>query len=244
MNVFSEFVVLCHAGFESISRTPASLLASLFLAGLAGSLTHCVGMCGPFVLGQVMADAEAAPASSYGEWRRLSGAALLPYHLGRVTTYSALGAIAGAVTSIFTLTAAFKWLAGALLLLAAALMLAQAFGFAAGVDSPLTTGLARLAGPLAKSRRPAARYGLGVVLGFLPCGFLYGALAAAAGTGSAAWGAMAMGAFTAGTMPALIVVGWAGAIARHRLREIARWIAVPLLLANAAIMVALAIQRF
>ena len=30
---------------------------SLFLVGLAGSLVHCVGMCGPFVLGQVMSDA-------------------------------------------------------------------------------------------------------------------------------------------------------------------------------------------
>ncbi len=244
MNVFSDLVVLCQAGFESISRTPSSLPVSLFLAGLAGSLTHCVGMCGPFVLGQVMADVEAVPAGRYGEWRRLSGAALLPYHLGRFTTYSALGALAGAVTSIFASSPAFGWLAGALLLLAAALMLAQAFGFVAGIESPLTASLARLAGPLASSRKPVARYGLGVVLGFLPCGFLYGALAAAAGTGSPVSGATAMAAFTAGTMPALIAVGWVGAVARHRLKEIARWVAVPLLLANAAIMVALAIQRF
>lgn len=244
MDVFSELIALCQAGLAGIARTSASLPLSLFFAGIAGSLVHCVGMCGPFVLGQVMADAEAVPAGRYGEWRRLSGAALVPYHLGRLTTYTALGAIAGAATSIFASSAVFHGLAGALLVLAAALMLAQAFGFAAGVQSPLTAGLARLAGPLAAARSRTARYGLGVVLGFLPCGLLYGALASAAGTATAASGALAMAAFTIGTMPALVAVGWAGAIARRYLKEIARWVAIPLLLANAVVMLALAWQRF
>jgi hypothetical protein len=31
----------------------AGLSLALFLAGLAGSFTHCVGMCGPFVIAQV-----------------------------------------------------------------------------------------------------------------------------------------------------------------------------------------------
>jgi sulfite exporter TauE/SafE len=244
MNVFSELLALCHAGLDAAAGTPLSLPVSLFLMAIAGSLVHCSAMCGPFVLGQVVADAETVPASGYGEWRRLAGAALLPYHLGRATTYIALGALGGAITSVFIATTAFGWLAGVLLLVAAALMVAQAFGYAASVDSPLTAGLARLAGPLANARSSAARYALGVVLGFLPCGLLYGALAGAAGTSSPAWGAIAMAAFSAGTMPALVVVGWAGALARHRLKEAARWVTAPLLLANAAVMTALAIQRF
>jgi sulfite exporter TauE/SafE len=244
MNVFSDLFVLCHAAVDGLARTPASLPVSLFLVGLAGSLVHCVGMCGPFVLGQVMVDAEALSAGAYGEWRRLSGAALLPYHLGRLTTYTALGAIAGGTTAIFASSVSFGWLASFLLLLAAALMLAQAFGFAAAAHSPLAASLTKLATPLAKSRQSAARYALGVVLGFLPCGLLYSALAAAAGTASALQGALAMALFSVGTMPALVLVGWAGTFARRRLKEIARWVVVPLLLANAVLMVALAIQRF
>jgi sulfite exporter TauE/SafE len=244
MNVFSDLLVLCRAGMDGIGHSSTSLPVSLFLAGLGGSLIHCAGMCGPFVLGQVMADADTVPGTRYGEWRRLTGAALLPYHLGRATTYTALGAVAGAATSIFASTASFGWLAGVLLLVAAALMLAQALGLAVGFGSPLTARLSRLAGPLANSRRSRARYALGIVLGFLPCGLLYSAIAAAAGTASLVSGAIAMAAFALGTMPALMVVGWAGAIARRRMRDVARWIAPPLLVANAIVMTALAIHRF
>jgi len=85
---------------------------------------------------------------------------------------------------------------------------------------------------------------LGVVLGFLPCGLLYGALAAAGGVASAQEGALIMAAFGLGTVPALVAVGWGGLIIRRRLREVARWIAAPLLLANALLMLMLAGQRF
>lgn len=244
MDVVLEFLATCGQGLAHVAGLPASLPVSLFLAGLAGSLVHCVGMCGPFVLSQVLADAEHGEAGSYGEWRRLGGAALLPYHLGRATTYSALGAIAGAMTAVFAATVAFGWLAGALLVVAAGLMLLQAAGLAAGTSTPLAPLLTRLATPLSASRGPTGRYALGVVLGFLPCGLLYGALAAAAGTASALHGALALAAFAAGTVPALVAVGWGGAIARRRLHALARWIAAPLLLANAVLMLALASERF
>lgn len=238
-----DVISACRQGLAHVAAQPAGLPSALFLAGLAGSLVHCVGMCGPFVLGQVMADAESDKTGSYGEWRRLAGASLIPYHLGRLTTYTALGAAAGAATAVFAATSTFAWLSSVLLLIAAALMLLQAFGLAAGTTSPLTAGLARLAGPLSSSRGPTARYALGVVLGFLPCGLLYGALAAAAGTASLREGAFAMAAFASGTVPALVAVGWGGLIVRRRLQSVARWIAAPLLLANAALMLALAASR-
>jgi uncharacterized protein len=243
MEFIIDLISACRNGLAQIAGQPAGLPGSLFLAGLGGSLVHCIGMCGPFVLGQVMADAETGVAGSYGEWRRLAGASLVPYHLGRLTTYTALGAAAGAVTALFTATPTFAWLSSALLLIAACLMAFQAFGLAVGTTSPLTSGLARLAGPLSSSHRPTARYALGVVLGFLPCGLLYGALAAAGGTASARDGAFAMAAFALGTVPALMAVGWGGLLLRRRLRDVARWIAAPLLLANAALMVALASSR-
>lgn len=243
MDFIMDVISACRQGLAHVAAQPAGLPGALFFAGLAGSLVHCVGMCGPFVLGQVMADAEKGAVGSYGEWQRLAGASLIPYHLGRLTTYTALGAAAGAATAVFTATSTFAWLSSALLLAAAALMLLQAFGLAAGTTSPLTAGLARLAGPLSSSRGPAARYALGVVLGFLPCGLLYGALAAAAGTASLREGAFAMAAFALGTVPALVAVGWGGLIARRRLQSLARWIAAPLLLANAVLMLALAASR-
>ena len=243
MDFVTDIISACRHGLASLGAQPGGLPASLFLAGLAGSLVHCTGMCGPFVLGQVMSDAERSAGGGYGEWRRLAGASLAPYHLGRLTTYTALGGAAGAATALFASTGLFAWLSGGLLVVAAVLMLLQALGLAANIGSPLAKPLARLAGPLSSAQTPWARYALGVVLGFLPCGLLYGALAAAAGTGSARDGALAMAAFTLGTVPALIAVGWGGALFRRRLHELARWIAAPLLFANALLLLALASQR-
>ena len=249
MEAVNHLIALCRGALADPSwlNGPwalASLPASLFLAGLVGGALHCAGMCGPFVLSQVVADTERPTASTYGEWRRLAGAALLPYHLGRLTTYTLLGAFAGSVTALFAATATFAWLSGGLLILAACLMVLQALGWSlGGSGGRMATLLALPARRLAAGRHAATRYALGVILGFLPCGLLYGALAAAAGTATAAEGAAVMAAFALGTAPALVAVGWGGLIVRRRLRESARWLATPLLLGNAALMLALASQR-
>lgn len=244
MELVFHALASCRDGLAGLAASPLGLPVSLFLGGLAASGLHCVGMCGPFVLGQVMADAEVIGGDRrYGEWRRLAGAALAPYHLGRLVTYSLLGGLAGAATSLFASTDIFDWLAALLLALGAALMGAQAFGLAVGTTAPQAPAIQRLAAPLLVSRRPAARFGLGVVLGFLPCGLIYGALGAAAGTGSALHGAIAMAAFSLGTMPALVAVGWGGVLLRRRLGGGVRWIAAPLLLLSSMLMLALAAQR-
>jgi len=79
---------------------------------------------GPFVLAQVAA----APDGSLGVGvlRRLSGAALLPYHLGRAMGYGLLGAVAGGAGALLAQAAGLRWIAAVLSLLAAILMLAQA----------------------------------------------------------------------------------------------------------------------
>ncbi len=244
METIAQLLALCGEGMQMAMVAPAALPAALLLAGLAGSLVHCAGMCGPFVLGQVMADAERPGDPPYGEWHRLAGAALAPYHLGRFTTYTILGALAGGITAIFASMELFRWLSAILLVAAAGLLAVQAFGLALGAGSAATTLVTQLAGPLSLSRTSLARYGLGVVLGFLPCGLLYAALAAAAGTGSMVTGALAMSGFALGTVPALVAVGWGGIIMRRRLRTAATWVSAPLLVGNALVMLILASQRF
>ncbi|MFZ5780570.1 MAG: sulfite exporter TauE/SafE family protein [Pseudomonadota bacterium] len=242
MDLILELTAFCRQELHGLVASPSGLPLTLLVAGFAGSLAHCVGMCGPFVLCQVAADSDRSH-SGYGEWRRLAGAALAPYHLGRATSYSLLGAAAGGTTAIFAATTGFAWLSTALLVLGALLMMLQAVGLAFATAAPFSRSVTRLVAPLTLSSRPLARYGLGFVLGFLPCGLLYGALAAAAGTGSAAQGALAMAAFAAGTVPSLVAVGWMGLILRRRLRGLVRWFAAPLLVFNGAVILALASQR-
>jgi sulfite exporter TauE/SafE len=219
----------------------AALAAALFVAGLVGGATHCAGMCGPFVVAQVTAGLAARPTLS-----RLSAGALVPYHLGRAVTYVGLGAAAGLVSGTVVHGAGFRPLLVVLLALGAALMLAQAVAQVAtllpAVPAGLADRVARAARPLLADPRGGRRFLLGLVLGFLPCGLLYGALAAAAASGSALGGAVAMAGFALGTVPALVGVGLAGAFFGRRFLPAARAIAAPMLMLNAAVLGALAFR--
>jgi sulfite exporter TauE/SafE len=204
------------------------IAAALALAGFAGSFLHCAAMCGPFVMAQTLARMEAAPL------QRLQGAVLLPYHLGRATSYILLGAVMGALGgAVADLPGAHYALAVALGV-GGLLFALQAFGRAA----PSVGGfwLAGVVRGLLESPTGLRGYALGLALGFLPCGFLYGALAAAAGAGSAAGGALAMAGFAVGTAPALLAVGFAGAMAAKRMRAAMGRIAPAFLLFNAGVL--------
>jgi len=221
----------------------AALAAALFLAGLAGSATHCAGMCGPFVLGQVSAGLAGRPTLS-----RLAAGALLPYHLGRLVIYTGLGAAAGLVSGAATHIAGLRLVLPLLLGLGAVLLVVQAVGQGAawlprlGLPAGAIEALSRRAAPLMADPRGLRGFGLGLLLGFLPCGLVYGALAAAAASGSALGGAIGMAAFAAGTVPALVGVGLAGAYFGRRFAPALRVVGVPLLLLNAVVLGALALR--
>ncbi len=236
----------------TICRTAAidndATLLSVMFAGLAGSASHCIGMCGPFVLSQVGARLEAVPAASMREFSRLSGAALLPYHFGRLTTYGVLGGLAGALAGGMSDFGGFRYLAAALLALAGLLFLGYALhglriALPALVPAAGGSGLVgRLAGPLFDHPIGWRGYGLGLVLGFLPCGLLYGALAAAASTGGWVAGTMAMIAFAVGTVPVLVLFALAGQFAANRWRSFAMKLAPVLLVLNGGFLMFLAWQ--
>ena len=200
---------------------------ALFVAGLAGGLTHCAGMCGPLALGQ--ASARAVPL--HRRWARLGHAVLAPYHLGRMATYATLGALAASGTGLVGRFADVAIVAVPLLLLAAALLLVQAGG--ATGDTALGRLIGRLTPSLARDRTFAGRLVLGALLGLLPCGLVYAALAGAAATASPALGALAMASFALGTAPALVVVAYAGHGLALRLGAPLRAVAIGLLIVNA-----------
>lgn len=229
------------------------LLAALFLAGLAGGFTHCLGMCGPFVISQVQARLEAVPAQAMSEFQRLSGGALIPYHLGRATTYMVLGGVAALATRQLGEYPALHWLAAGLLGFAALFFIGYALrglgislpgmqGIdASGGEGTLARAWGRVIKPLFQHPTGLRGYALGLALGFLPCGLLYGALAAAAAGGEGLTGAFAMGAFWAGTVPALFGFGVAGGAILGRWPDIAKKAAPVLLLVNGAFLMYLAL---
>lgn len=227
-------------------------VVSLLLAGLAGSPMHCVPMCSGFVLGQVADRMARMPAAALCERRRIGAAALLPYHLGRLTTYASLGALAGVGGAALAQVSWLRWLSGFLLLLAAVLFMLQAIRRVAprlgrrlpGLDHapPAWGRLIRLMTARLNRDRPLSGYLLGLALGFLPCGFVYAALAVAASSISPLTGATAMVAFGLGTVPALIVVGLAGHAAGSRYHRGVAILAPAVMLLNAAVLAGLAMR--
>jgi sulfite exporter TauE/SafE len=209
--------------------------------GLVGGFAHCAAMCGPFVLMQ------AAPGEGGLTLRRLALGAAPGYQLGRLTTYVALGAAMGALGGGVEALAPVRAIAALLLLLAALSFLLEALKLLRrGQRAPRSPGqgavLARALAPLVAGERRLALggYPLGLVLGLLPCGFLYAALLAAAATGGVIAGAVAMAGFALGTAPALACVGVLGAAAAGRWRGPAARLAAPILLVNALLLAGLA----
>jgi len=197
----SRLFALCspvHAG----AAVPGAGLIALFSLGLFGSVVHCGAMCGPLVLGQVADRLARVPCSRMTERDRLVAGGLVPYHLGRIGTYAALGAIAGFMG--FGLAAVLHPLRSILLASAAVALLWVAFGRRLpGAPTP------RWIAPVLARARPGG-VAFGALLGFLPCGLVYTALLAASATASPVWGAASMAAFGLGTVPILVFIGVAG----------------------------------
>ncbi|MBS7813734.1 urease accessory protein UreH domain-containing protein [Roseococcus pinisoli] len=214
-----------------------ALAGAMFLAGLAGGVTHCAGMCGPFVIAQTV---QGLPS---GRLARLTGLHLLPYQLGRAAGYVALGGAAGAAVGLASLGLSRSLLAVPLVL-AALLMLVQAVP---GLSLPWrlpTLPVPRLMRGLLSQGAPSPwrRFLLGLMLSALPCGLLYAALAAAAASGSALAGALAMLAFVAGTVPGLTGVSVLGSFFGRRFGARLRLFGALALLVNAALLLALALR--
>lgn len=190
--------------------TQYGLPASLFMAGLVGGATHCTFMCAPFVLAQTDNEMQMKRPANY---------LLLPYHLGRMTTYVML---AIAVSSLLNLAFIFSdmraLISAPLLMIAAVIFMISAFPkltalfpWAANIHFTAHYGfITRLATKLMKGSGILKRYLLGVLLGFIPCGLVIAALMAAASAPTPFHAGASMAAFTLGTVPALVLVALGG----------------------------------
>ncbi|MGC8523994.1 MAG: sulfite exporter TauE/SafE family protein [Acidibrevibacterium sp.] len=214
------------------------------MAGAVGSVAHCGPMCGPFVLGQVAGRLARVPATGLCERHRIAAGLVLPYHLGRISVYALLGAL---VAAVGVALAQVPWLArlGGIALVLAALLFAdqavrQWFPRSGRAGSAQPRGVLAWLWRRASARRGRfGEFAVGAALGFLPCGFLYAALAVAAGSGAIWRGALAMAIFGLGTMPALIVVGIMGSAAGRAWESVLRAASPVMFAANALLLLIL-----
>lgn len=199
----------------------------IFVGGMLGS-SHCVGMCGGFVLSVGSLPMVSPTPMASGLTRQLV------YAGGRVFTYAVAGALAGfggwrlavALRSLVNVQAALLILAGVLILvqgLVTAGVLRRVLAFSG-------RGPCSLAGPFAgllRSPRLERVFVAGLLNGLIPCGLVYGYLALAVGTGDMWLGMATMAVFGLGTVPVLVLTGCGGAMlglsSRRWLFQIASW---------------------
>ncbi|NTU92554.1 MAG: sulfite exporter TauE/SafE family protein [Chlorobiaceae bacterium] len=184
---------------------------AIFLAGLFGGFGHCVGMCGPLV-------------ASLSLGRGGSGLQHhLLYNLGRITTYSILGAIVGATGSFLSLASSIDSIQTVIMALAGLFIVVMGlisanwlpFGKALTSCAPAMPFIRKTIELFSAPNSTGAWFPMGVALGFLPCGLTYTALLAAARASMESSdhftgmlnGALMMLLFGIGTTPALLLVG-------------------------------------
>jgi uncharacterized protein len=216
-----------HPAFQSLD------LIGFLMLGLIGGFGHCVGMCSPFVLFVSRRYDEGGAGARGG--RRAGAIAQAWYHAGRVSVYVALGALAGALAGVVQKAGAFIGLQRAAMVVAGGVLVVWALAALLGLARLEAGGglFTRVAG-LLKRRVPGHPLAMGLLLGLLPCGFLYSAVVAAVARGTALEGALAMALFGLGTAPALLGVSFADELLGARRRALLNRLAQLFILAMGA----------
>jgi uncharacterized protein len=174
--------------------------------GLASTL-HCAGMCGAISCRLLL-------AQEGGQCARAPAAFALT-HAGRIIAYTIAGAVVAGVgapaIAFLDREAAFRLLQWA----GAASLIWIGLSTSGLLPSPavLDRGLFAVSNAVMRAGRALPRRELvplvaGMAWGMMPCAMVYAALFTAMLTGSAAGGAVVMGAFGIGTLPGLIAASF------------------------------------
>ncbi|OOQ58738.1 sulfite exporter TauE/SafE family protein [Mucilaginibacter pedocola] len=181
-----------------------------FFIGLLGSV-HCVGMCGPL----------AFSVPSVRQYRWAIAADKLLYNLGRIITYSVLGLLLGYAGKLFWLAGLQQWVSIASGIFIITMALNRLFKFKNSTGLPSFPWFYKLVNLAVKHK--AGHLALGMLNGFLPCGFVYAALFGALNTSTPLQAAQFMFWFGMGTFPlmfaATLSVGFLSAPVRRRINK-------------------------
>ncbi|MFA6136722.1 MAG: sulfite exporter TauE/SafE family protein [Sulfurimonas sp.] len=177
-----------------------------------GSFGHCIGMCGGIVV--AYSTIKINPKNS-----KLSQAlSHILYSLGRVLTYTTLGAIFGALGGVATFSNSAN---GGLLIFAGVAMVLAGLSLMGKIKFLTLIEHSFASSPLYKStfkkvlnsKSNLSFFVLGMLNGLLPCGFVYFFAITAASTADPLSGALVMAIFGLSTIPAMFALGFMTSLA-------------------------------
>jgi plastocyanin domain-containing protein/sulfite exporter TauE/SafE len=182
------------SGFDMNEKLNGASYLVLFLVGMLTSI-HCVGMCGGIMLTQ-----------SVGKENKNKLQAIMPailYNAGRITSYTIIGGIVGALGSVFALSlnvkAGLQIFAGIFMVMMGLNMAGFSLFRKFNIKLPWSS--------CSIKKKPKTPYLVGLLNGLMPCGPLQTMQLYALGTGSALNGALSMFLFSLGTVPLMLLFG-------------------------------------
>jgi len=182
-------------------------IITIITIAFLGSFGHCIGMCGGIVV--AYSTIKIAPQSS----KVSQGIAHLLYSLGRVVTYTILGAIFGYLGGVVVFS---NYANGILLIFAgitmifAGLSLMGKIKFLTIIEHSFSSSsiYKKAFRFILNAKSNFSFFVLGMLNGLLPCGFVYFFAITAASTASPLYGAWVMAIFGLSTIPAMFVLGF------------------------------------
>ena len=169
---------------------------------LLGSVGHCIGMCGGFIVTYTTAKIKPKFSKTQSAFYHFL------YNTGRVTTYTVMGALFGYFGSFWDvspLARSFMYAVAGVMMVLMGLSFAGKLKFLTSIEVPIThySWFKRVFTAQLTSATPMSFYILGILNGLFPCGLVYTMLVTATTTQSALYGAAVMAIFGVFTIPTL-----------------------------------------
>ncbi len=187
------------AGFDMSDKLNNASYVVLFIVGMLTSI-HCVGMCGGIMLTQSLSK-NSIVDEKQNKLKNLMPSIL--YNAGRVTSYTIIGGIVGALGSVLSLSlnvkAGLQIFAGIFMVIMGLNMTGFSLFRRFNIKLPWSSCKIK--------NKPKAPFLVGMLNGLMPCGPLQTMQLYALGTGSAINGAISMFLFSLGTVPLMLLFG-------------------------------------
>lgn len=207
----------------------------ILLIGLLASF-HCIGMCGGFVVTYTTQHSAHSAQNSQNSHktkgvkepsaRKKPNTSLihLKYNLGRIISYTTIGAVLGGFGSFFGVNPTFT---GTITLVAAGFMVIMGlslltnFKWLEKLKLRTPDFIARFLYSQKHTKKPMSPFIIGIANGFMPCGPLQAIELYALASGSVVQGALSMGIYALGTVPLMFGFGnFISYISQERIKQL------------------------
>ena len=182
-------------------------ILSIITIAFLGSFGHCIGMCGGIVI------AYSSTKIDEKQSRIQQSISHITYALGRVSTYTILGALfgfLGGVASFNNIANGTLTIIAGVVMILAGLSLVGKLKFLTLLEHSISKNswYQKSFKALINDKSLYSFFMLGMLNGLLPCGLVYFFAVTAASTGSPLYGALVMLIFGLSTIPALFSLGF------------------------------------